>query len=54
MVVGETRKRRGTDELAFGSFMQSFHCRHGKAYLFNDVVNVKSGKEGGWIWRDPL
>jgi len=22
---------------------QSFHCRHGKAYLFNDVVNVKSG-----------
>uniref|UniRef100_A0A7S0SU86 Protein yippee-like n=1 Tax=Mantoniella antarctica TaxID=81844 RepID=A0A7S0SU86_9CHLO len=22
---------------------KSFHCRHGKAYLFNDVVNVKSG-----------
>nr|GMD02075.1 protein yippee-like [Ipomoea batatas] len=25
------------------SFLQSFQCRHGKAYLFNKVVNVTSG-----------
>ena len=23
---------------------QSFHCRDGKAYLFNTVVNIRSGK----------
>ncbi|XP_022156902.1 protein yippee-like [Momordica charantia] len=23
---------------------KSFHCKHGKAYLFNKVVNVSSGK----------
>jgi len=26
---------------------QSFHCRHGKAYLFNDVVNVTCGGARG-------
>ncbi|KAF9606923.1 hypothetical protein IFM89_030099 [Coptis chinensis] len=25
-------------------FYQSFHCRHGRAYLFNKVVNVSLGE----------
>ncbi|KAJ6718032.1 PROTEIN YIPPEE-LIKE CG15309-RELATED [Salix purpurea] len=27
------------------SFIQSFHCRHGKAYLFRKVVNVFAGEK---------
>jgi hypothetical protein len=25
--------------------VQAFHCRHGKAYLFNNVVNVSAGPQ---------
>ncbi|KAJ6432529.1 hypothetical protein OIU84_019712 [Salix udensis] len=27
------------------SFIQSFHCRHGKAYLFRKVANVFAGEK---------
>ncbi|MBA0746745.1 hypothetical protein Gogos_009236 [Gossypium gossypioides] len=29
--------------LSFSLFVQSFHCRRGKAYLFNNVVNITVG-----------
>ena len=41
--------------------VQSFHSRQGKAYLFNDVVNISEGPKeerlmttGAWYFLCPL